>query len=58
MERVSGAGVGCEASALPGPGGDGQLLSFPILPSRGPSKDKRSMQATMRYGRIIKSLLF
>lgn len=37
--------------ALHGPqglGGDGQSLSFPILPSRGPSKDQSSLQAMMR----------
>lgn len=59
MGRVSGDGVGwaLHGPDLQGHRGDGQLLSFPILPSRGPSKDQSSLQAMMRWGRRIKALL-
>lgn len=42
------AGLGSDGPNLQGHSGDGQLLSFPILPSRGPSKDQSSLQAIMR----------
>lgn len=49
MGRVSGAEVGWALRGLDlqGHSGGGQLLSFPILPSRGPSKDQSSLQVMM-----------